>query len=163
MLDKSLRFLASQRKPDNSFLYSNDFKYHTNIHINKKIGSLARSQSSLRGLYDWQYDDVKAKEVAEWVNFIIKRNMWLDMARKRPVPHESWNQIASYFYYYGMYHAADNLVHCSDKRQEYSEKLAQIIIDRQEKGGSWFDFPLYDYGHCYGTAYAILALSACRI
>ena len=162
MTSRALTFLASQRKPDNSFLYSNDFKYHTNLHVNKIIASLARTQPSLRALYDWQFDDVKKEEISHWVKLIIKRNMWLDMARKRPRPHESWNNIASYFYYYGMYHAAENLPLCSEKQNEYSKELADIVMERQEKNGAWFDFPLYDYGHYYGTAYGLLALAACR-
>ena len=162
MVTRALKFLASQRKPDNSFLYSNDFKYRTNVHINKIVASLARTQPSLRALYDWSYDGVKKEEISHWVDLIIKRNMWLDMARKRPRPHESWNMIASYFYYYGMYHAADNLHLCAEKQKEYSRELAKIIMARQERNGSWFDFPLYDYGHYYGTAYGLLALTACE-
>ncbi|MCM8532516.1 MAG: terpene cyclase/mutase family protein, partial [Lentisphaeraceae bacterium] len=158
-IKRALAFLKKQRKPDNSFLYSNDFKFSTNVHINKKVGSLARTQVSLRALYEMG-DKVEKLELEEWVNLIIKRNMWLDMARKRPIPHESWNKIASYFYYYGMYYAAENLELCESKKNLGLE-LGEILVSKQEKNGSWFDFPLYDYGHAYGTAYALLGLSAC--
>ena len=43
-----------------------------------------------------------------------------------------------------------------------SKELADILISKQEKSGAWFDFPLYDYGHYYGTAYALLSLISCQ-
>ena len=33
----------------------------------------------------------------------------------------------------------------------------------QEKDGSWWDFPLYDYHQQYGTAMAIMSLHRCRL
>jgi hypothetical protein len=101
MTNQALDFLETQRKPDNSFLYSEGFEQLTNLHINKIVASLARSQSALRGLYEWRLATVKKEVFSEWIYFLIERNGWLDVARKRPVPHESWNKIASYFYYYG--------------------------------------------------------------
>ena len=159
-IQRALSFMKRQRKPDNSFLYSDDFKYQTNVHINKKVSSLARSQSSLKGLYEWQADGVKKETIEEWCGLLIHRNMWLDMARKRPVPHESWNKIASYFYYYGMYYGAANLALCRNQ-SELGKEMSVILMDRQEKNGAWFDFPLYDYGHFYGTAYGLMALQFC--
>jgi hypothetical protein len=32
----------------------------------------------------------------------------------------------------------------------------------QEKDGSWWDFPLYNYHQQYGTAFALMALKRCR-
>ena len=40
--------------------------------------------------------------------------------------------------------------------------LQQVMIDVQDPGGSWFDYPLYGYGHAYGTAYGILVLQSCN-
>ena len=31
----------------------------------------------------------------------------------------------------------------------------------QGEDGSWPDFPMYGYGHAYGTSFAVLALEAC--
>ena len=41
-----------------------------------------------------------------WLDRLFARNLWLDMARKRPIPHESHFQVAAYFFYYGHYYAA---------------------------------------------------------
>jgi len=32
----------------------------------------------------------------------------------------------------------------------------------QEKDGSWWDFPLYNYHQQYGTAFALMSLGKCR-
>ena len=38
----------------------------------------------------------------------------------------------------------------------------QVLIALQEKDGSWWDFPLYDYHQQYGTAFALMSLHRCR-
>ena len=35
------------------------------------------------------------------------------------------------------------------------------MLDRQEKDGSWWDYPLYDYHQPYGTAFALMTLHRC--
>ena len=35
-------------------------------------------------------------------------------------------------------------------------------VFRQEKDGSWWDYPLYDYHQPYGTAFALMTLARCR-
>ena len=39
--------------------------------------------------------------------------------------------------------------------------LADLMLDRQEKDGSWWDYPLYDYHQPYGTGYALMTLQRC--
>ena len=36
--------------------------------------------------------------------------------------------------------------------------MAEVLVPLQEKDGSWWDFPLYDYHKQYGTSMAILSL-----
>ena len=43
--------------------------------------------------------------LTDWLDRLIVRNGWLDMGRKRPIPHESHFMVAGYFYYYGHYYA----------------------------------------------------------
>jgi hypothetical protein len=71
--------------------------------------------------------------------------------------------VAGYFFYYGHYYAAlcaDQLD--ADRARGYKEQLAAIIIPLQEKDGSWWDYPLYDYHQAYGTAFALMTLARCR-
>ena len=85
------------------------------------------------------------------------------MGRKKPIPHESFAGVAGYFYYFGVYYAAVNLeIFEPDEQAFYQHHLARIIMDRQEKDGSWFDYPLYSYHKPYGTAFAMLTLQRCR-
>ncbi len=93
---------------------------------------------------------------------LIKRNGWLDMGRKRPVPHESWFAVAGYFFYYGHLYASFCIDTLNSKDQPtYRQALASILVPLQEKDGSWWDFPFYDYHQQYGTAMALLSLKRC--
>ena len=98
-----------------------------------------------------------------WLDRLSARNEWLGMGRKRPIPHESWFQVAGYFYYYGHYYAA----RCIDalppeKRAPFQAQLATILLRLQEKDGSWWDYPLYNYHQQYGTALVLMSLQRCR-
>jgi hypothetical protein len=44
----------------------------------------------------------------------------------------------------------------------YKEQLAGILLPLQEKDGSWWDFPLYNYHQQYGTGFALMTLVRCR-
>jgi hypothetical protein len=49
---------------------------------------------------------------------------------------------------------------------EFRNRLVRAVVTpgqkRQEPEGCWFDYPLYSYHKPYGTAFALLALGACR-
>ena len=128
------------------------------MQINRKPGSVARSQSCLLALYKWKDPKVKVKNLEGISARLIKLNGWIDIGRKRPRPHEAWYGIAGYFYYYGHYYGSCVLLENREKRFEKAQKLAKLMLAKQEKNGSWFDFPLYDYGHAYGTAFALMSL-----
>jgi hypothetical protein len=49
-----------------------------------------------------------------------------------------------------------------EKQAAYAKRLASILLERQEKDGSWWDYPLYSYHQPYGTGYALMALAWCR-
>jgi hypothetical protein len=101
--------------------------------------------------------------VKTWLDRLFVRNGWLDMGRKRPIPHESWCQVAGYFFYYGHYYAALCIELLPDsERAPYQDHLAQVLIHIQERDGSWWDFPLYDYHQQYGTAFALMSLRRCQ-
>ena len=71
-------------------------------------------------------------------------------------------QVAGYFYYFGHYYGAiclDQLP--NDERAPYQAMLAKLMLDRQKKNGSWWDYPLYDYHQPYGTAFALMTLNRC--
>ena len=83
----------------------------------------------------------------------MKRIGWLDIGRKRPVPHETHFAVSGYFYLYGHYYAAEVIdLLPENQRTEWKRKVSQILVAKQEKkSGSWWDYPLYDYHEAYGT------------
>lgn len=158
------RSILEQRTPDFSYVYAYNHRLYPRKGINRPAGSLARSQVCNLAMRLWGDKKVTDKVIAEWLDRLVKRNGWLDIGRKRPVPHETHFSISGYFYYYGHFYAADCIHELPEKdRTQWQHKIAKIIIDKQEKDGSWWDYPLYDYHQPYGTGFALYTLSRCRV
>ena len=162
MASKALDAIRRQRLPDHSYLYGEYLKNRPRRGINRPAGSLGRSHACNLALQVWGDQTVTEEIHKLCLDRLIKRNGWLDMARKRPIPHESWFAIAGYFFYYGHLYASL----CIEKlpitdQPSYKEKLAEILIPLQEKDGSWWDFPFYNYHQQYGTAMALISLKRC--
>jgi hypothetical protein len=166
MVRKALRATQLMRKPDSSYLYTLRIpadKLTASAPINRPAGSLGRSQAGNLALRLWGDDRITEDVLHVWLDRLVSRHGWLDMGRKKPIPHESHAQVAGYFYYFGVYYGAMCIEQLpAAERPFYRHHLARIIIDRQEKDGSWFDYPLYSYHKPYGTAFALLALQQCR-
>jgi len=160
---RAVRTVQRQRNPDGTYLYSANFHYYRGRSINQPGGSLGRSQVCNAALRLWGDDRITDAVIDEWLTRLIDRNGWLDIGRKRPVPHESWYAVAGYFYYYGHYYAARCIdLLPPDKRPFHQHRLARTIIALQEKDGSWWDYPFYNYHQPYGTAFALMTLTRCR-
>ena len=157
-LKKAIKNLQIQRKPDHSFVYSFGWRTAPMHTVNRPAGSLARSQSGNLALHLWKDPKTNSTVLKSWVDKLIKRNGWLDIARKRNQPHEGWFQTSGYYYYYGHYYASEVLTTLGKKGYALKDPLKKIILSKQERNGSWWDFPLYNYGPYYGTAYALLSL-----
>lgn len=101
--------------------------------------------------------------IETWAERFLDREGWLSIGRKRPVPHETHFRISGYFYYYGIYYFTESVALLPrEKQAPYARRLASILLERQEKDGSWWDYPLYSYHQPYGTGYALMALAWCR-
>jgi hypothetical protein len=155
--------IIQQRKADFSYLYGLYLRYRPVMEINRAGGSLGRSQACNVALRLWGDPKVTDGVITEWLDRLVVRNGWLDMGRKRPIPHESHFMVAGYFYYYGHYYATlcvDQLP--GAQRVFYQDHLAHILLGHQERDGSWWDYPLYNYHQQYGTAFALMSLEHCR-
>jgi hypothetical protein len=155
--------IERQRKNDHSYLYGEYLKMQPMMPVNRPAASLGRSQVCNLALRLWGDTNITDTVVTNWLGRLVARNEWLSFGRKRPIPHESYFQVAGYFFYYGHYYA----VLCADqldagRARRYKDQLAAIIIPLQEKDGSWWDYPLYDYHQPYGTAFALMTLARCR-
>jgi len=162
MVRRALAALRRQRKPDFSYLYSANLWWRPMFAVNRPAASLGRSQACNLALRMWGDEAVTDEVLASWLDRLFARNGWLSVGRKRPVPHEAWFQVAGYFFYYGHYYAALCIEQLPPSRRPfYRAQLAAVLLALQERDGSWWDFPLYDYHQQYGTAFAVMALRRC--
>ena len=163
IVDRAVASIKRQQKPDFTYLYGEYLKRTPMRGINRPGGSLGRSQVCNLGLRLWEGDEQITDNVLKaWLYRLYLRNGWLDIGRKRPIPHEAWMQVAGYFYYYGHYYAGlciDQLQ--PEDRAEYQAMLAKILIKHQEPNGCWWDYTLYSYYKEYGTAFALMSMQRC--
>ena len=163
MVDRAIVATQRQRLPDDSFLYGEYLKWQPRMGINRPGGSLGRTQACNLALRLWGDKTITDQLVADWLDRLVARNGWLDIGRKRPVPHESWFSVAGYFYYFGHYYAARCIEELpAEQRPPHKAQLAHLMLDKQEKDGSWWDYPFYAYHQPYGTSFALMTLARCR-
>jgi len=163
LIQHSLVSLNAQRTPDFSYAYSFNHRMRPRTDINLPAGSLARSQACNAALRVFGEKAVTDEVLTTWSDRFLAREGFLSNVRKRPIPHEGAFHIAGYFYYYGIYYFTESVrLLPKDKHAAYAKRLAEILLARQEKDGSWWDYPLYDYHQAYGTGYSLMALAWCR-
>lgn len=162
-IKRALDSIEKQRTPDWSFVYSINHQYRPRRSINRPAGSLGRSQVCMAAMRKFGDRRVSDDLLSFWLHRLCLREGWFDIARKRPLPHETHFLISGYFYYYAFYYASECLqLLPTTQQQEFIPHLARHIIEKQERDGSWWDYPLYDYHQAYGTGYALTTLSRLR-
>ena len=163
LVERAMASILRQRQPDFTYAYGEYLKFRPRHPVNRPGGSLGRSQACNLAMRLWGDEAVTPRIMTTWLDRLFARNLWLDMGRKRPIPHESWFAVAGYFFYYGHYYAALCIEQLpAADRPFYQDQLAQVLLRLQEKDGSWWDYPLYDYHQQYGTAFALMSLVRCR-
>ena len=161
---RAMRVIYQQQKPDFTYLYSGYHAPSRLMHpVNRPSGGLGRSQVCNAALRIYGDEKITDDVLTHWLDRLFSRGGWLDMGRKRPIPHEAWCKVAGYFYYYGHYYAALNLEMLPKEQQpRYQGYMAHTLMAVQEKNGSWWDFPLYNYHYAYGTAFGLMSMVRCR-
>lgn len=158
----ALDSIKRQQFPDMTYAYSHSHIMRPRADINRPAGSLARSQACNAALRALGREGINDEVVTEWADRFLAREGFLSIARKRPRPHDIHFKISGYFYYYGIYYFTESVRFLPPEQQKpYAQKLAALILSRQEKDGSWWDYPLYDYHQPYGTGYCLMALAWC--
>lgn len=159
LIDRGMASIRRQRNPDFSYLYGSHHTYRPASPIDRPGGSLGRSQACNFAMRIWGDRLVTDDVLRTWLDRLFARSLWLDIGRKRPIPHESWFAVAGYFYYFGHYYAARCIEELPPTdRPRFRDYLAHALLRVQEKDGSWWDFPLFDYHQAYGTAFALMSL-----
>ncbi len=163
LIDKAVASIERQRNPDFSYAYGEYLRMMPRLGINRPAGSLGRSQACNIALRLYGDRRVTDEVLKTWLNRLYARNGWLGLGRKKPIPHESYFQVAGYFYYYGHFYAACCINQLpSDERPYFQDHLAHILLPLQEKDGTWWDYPFYNYHQQYGTAMALYCLRQCQ-
>jgi len=158
LIEKAIRSLRRSRKADGSYIYGPYAQYRPAVEYNEVKGSLGRAHSCNLALWLF-HEAVSEEDLRAGIERFFKHHRFIDIGRKRPMPHEAWYYTSGYYFYYGHYYARlvlDALP--ATDRDRWLPALEKIIVERQEADGSWWDFPLYGYHKPYGTAYAILTL-----
>ena len=159
---QAIQSILRQRYPDYSYAYGEYLAMYPRYDINRPGGSLGRSQACSLALRAYGDKRVSDEILKTWLDRLFARNGWLSIGRKYPVPHESFFSVAGYFYYYGHYYAALCIEELpTDERPYFQGHLAHILLPLQEKDGSWWDYPLYNYHQQYGTSMAVSTLIRC--
>ncbi|MFP6884126.1 MAG: hypothetical protein VCA40_06815 [Roseibacillus sp.] len=162
-VERGLAFLQRQQTPDFAYVYSNSHRYRPRYSINRPGGSLCRSPACNVARRVWGDPGPTDEIVKIWLDRLILRNGWVDIARKRPRPHSTHFANSGYFYFYGHYYAMDCIALLPQTdRSVYYQHYAKIMLSKQEKNGCWWDYPLYQYHYAYGTGYALCVLAECR-
>ncbi|MDA7877687.1 hypothetical protein N9A89_06435, partial [Akkermansiaceae bacterium] len=117
-IKRALASIEQQRTPDWAFVYSLSHKYRPRYSINRPAGSLGRSQVCMAAMRKFGDKRVTDELLSDWIHRLCVREGWFDIARKRPVPHETHFAISGYFYYYGFYYATECLQMLPSKRQQ---------------------------------------------
>ncbi len=163
LIDRGIASILRQRRPDYTYCYGEYLKYMGVHPVNQAGGSLGRTQACNFAMRIWGDKSVTDAIVENWLDRLYARNGWLDIGRKRPIPHESWFMVAGYFFYFGHYYAARSIdLLPESERGPFQDQLAHILLALQEKDGSWWDYPMYNYHQEYGTAFALMSLVRCK-
>lgn len=150
--------------PDGAYIYSFS---HLNAgplgRSNKIEGSLTRSPCCNLALFRLNDDWMNATRLKKGVQNLLDHHEYVEIARQRQYPHETWFANAPYYYYFGHYYAALNFAHLdSDASMAQADALAAFVAKTPDTDGSFWDYPLYGYTKAYGTALATLCLSHCK-
>lgn len=162
-VDRALRLLRRCEYGADAFAYSYSTVYWGTAGINKVKGSLARTPACLEAYRAWDQEVAPAR-VAGALEQLERYGHFLILARKYPVPHETWYQNSGYFCHYGYYYAGRLLARVADPaaRRRFAAQLAARLVPLQEKDGSWYDYQLFHFHKAYGTGYALLTLGAAQ-
>jgi len=127
--------------------------------INQVKGSLGRIQVCNLALYRAGVT-IKRADLITGLEEFAKHHKFLDVARSKPIPHESYYANAAYFYLFAHYYAGQVLDLLPRKQQARFAPFVQAgILDARQKDGSIWDFWIANNTKPYGTAFGLLGLA----
>lgn len=161
MVADGLFCLERLRIPSGAYAYGTYNQLSPGAGYNKVKGSLGRSQPCNLAL--WVHErNITPEQLEKGLENLRDEHHFILIGKGRPYPHEAWYSTAGYYYLFGHYYAG-RVVNAlpPDRREPWAEWLADTMIRLQDPDGAWFDFPLYGYHKCYGTAFGVLTMQEC--
>ena len=147
LVKRGVAIVEKCRFPNDAFAYAIDHYRRPQHMINHTKGSLERTPA-------------KAEKALDDLD---RDGRFLQIARKYPIPHETWYFNSGYFCFYGYYYASRLVPFAPEEsRARHREAIAKYLVSVQEKDGSFWDYQLYGYHKAYGTGYVLLTLANCR-
>ncbi len=160
VVNRAVKAIEHCRLPNGAYTYSVPAipSPRTLEWIDQVKGSLGRIQVCHAALLAWGRE-LPAERLSTGLDHLFSKHRFLDIARNRPIPHETFYYNSGYFYYYGHYYAAMVVEQLPPGQQaRFWPKLQREIIKTQQKDGSMWDYDMHDYHKPYGVAYGLMAL-----
>jgi hypothetical protein len=161
MLSRAVAALERCLLPTGAYTYSVTlFPSPGRAHgINQVKGSLSRIQVGNLALHRAGSELIDHDDLLAGLDAFFRDHRFLDVARKKPYPHEAYYQNSGYFYFFGHFYAAQVLEQLEPAEQlRYRSRLAREVVKTAEDDGSMWDFYINTYHKPYGTAFGVMAL-----
>ncbi len=163
LIARATKYVERCRLPNGAFTYGLDPipRINGGEHINQVKGSLSRIQVCNWALRRAGSKMATEERMREGVDVFFREHKFLDVARMKPIPHESYYANAGYFYFFGHYYAARVIEELpAQEREALHARLRPHLIKAQWKDGSSIDFVGSTYSWLYSTSFSVLALQA---
>ncbi len=159
-VQRAIKRLELLRLPDGAFVYGTYAIYRPGVGFNRPSGTSGRLQVCHLALYDNHAGGVGQAELAQGLGHLRDRHHYIEIGRGRPRPHEAFYSNSGYYYFFGHYYASRVIGTLEDQvqRESFRVWLDDLMRRIQFTDGSWFDYPLYGYGHAYGTGFGLLTM-----
>src|SRR5262249_51449477 len=126
--------------------------------IDNVKGSLGRTQSCNFALLA-AGEKIPPEKITAGLDNFFRYHRFLDIARNRPIPHETFYYTSGYFSLFGHYYAARLIKQLPpDQRAAYWPRLQREVIKLQNPDGCMYDYDMHAYHKPYGTAFGVLTL-----
>ncbi|MEE2718363.1 MAG: prenyltransferase/squalene oxidase repeat-containing protein [Planctomycetota bacterium] len=160
MVEDGIKAVERMRLPNGAYAYGTYAQYRPQAPFNMIKGSLGRSQPCNLSLHELERN-ITLEQMQAGVEALRRDHHYIEIGRGRKIPHEAYYSTSGYYYFFGHYYAGMVIEELEEpSRGELALWLQDVMIDVQDPAGSWFDYPLYGYGHPYGTAYGLLVLQS---
>ncbi len=156
MVPDAVKVVEKQRVPDGSFHYDSRF-FNSGTSALANLGAGSRTISNTVALYQMGF--FSQKDLLAGIKVFDNGENYLEMGRKRIVPHSVVHQISGYFFFFGYNYASQAAEILGDEvTQKRWDRFGWTMLRTQEKNGCWWDTAAAGYGDKWGTGFAIQTL-----